>query len=88
MNLKGAFHLIGTPLYSWYSYPQNQCHLLMFICNEILYMSPLKMSFHTHRDWQLLVPAHKQVILIEYNHYFKGIYRIRMTVQKRSSQPR
>ena len=43
MNLKGAFHLIGTPLYSWYSYPQNQCHLLMFICNEILYMSPLKM---------------------------------------------
>ena len=42
----------------------------------ILYMSPLKISFHTDRDWQILVPAHKQVILIEYNHYFKGIYRI------------
>ena len=34
------------------------------------------MSFHTDRDWQILVPAHKYMILIVHIHHLKGIYRI------------
>lgn len=45
---------------------------------RFLQISPLKMSFHTDRDWQIWVPVDKHMILIEHTHHLKGIYRIRL----------
>lgn len=51
-------------------------YLLLLICNGILCILSLKMSFHTARCYQILIPILKHTILIEHIHCLEGIFRI------------